>query len=449
MGRLTVNPRLVTGSGRSWTNWARTQTCTPTALERPRTEYEIQQIVGRAAQTGGRVKAIGSGHSFTAIGCTDDVMVSLEHLNHVHDVDAEARTITVDGGIALSDLNIALAEAGMAMTNLGDIAYQTVAGAVSTGTHGTGLAFGGLATQLRGLRLITAHGDALDCDAEHHPDIFDAARVGLGALGIITRATIAVEPAFHLQAIEEPRPVDEVLDGWNRLVDEHDHFEFFWIPGTRRVMTKTNRRTLDPRRPLPRHAYLRDKIVGENLAFGAICRVGASRPSWVPRLSKMIAATPGRSEYTDHSYKVFASPRWVRFAEMEYSIPLSEMAVVVRRISQEVKKAGIDLLFPIEVRSAAADDIPLSTSYGRQSAYVAVHRYTGRPYRRYFDLVEAICREHEGRPHWGKLHFQSADTLAPRYPRWNDFLTVRNQLDPKGTFTNAYLDRVLGPVGGR
>ncbi len=444
---------LVGGSNpaRGWTNWGRTQTCHPKVIERPRSEAELQAILGRAAVSGATVKAVGSGHSFTGIACTDSVMVSLEHLNQVHQINtnpgsAEESTITVGAGITLNDLNQRLAAVGLAMTNLGDIAYQTVAGAVSTGTHGTGLAFGGLATQLRGLRLATGNGEVVDCDAENQPELFDAARVGLGALGIITRATIAVEPAFHLHAVEEPHPIDDVLDGWLELVERHDHFEFFWIPGTRRASTKANRRTLDPRQPMPRRQYLQDKIIGENIGFGAICAVGSRRPQLVPKLGRLVASSAGRSEYIDHSYKVFASPRWVRFAEMEYSVPLAALPDVVREVADAVKQHNIRLMFPIEARAAAADDIPLSTAYGRQSAYIAVHRYQGQPYQQYFELVEAICNRYDGRPHWGKLHFQDAESLARRYPRWQDFQAARAQHDPNGRFANRYLDRVLGPL---
>ena len=371
-------------------------------------------------------------------------MVTLDRLQHRSEIDFEAKTVTVAAGTTLSELNDLLAHSGLAMCNLGDITYQTVAGAVSTGTHGTGLDHGGLATQLRALRLITADGAAVDCNAATNPELFDSARISLGGLGIITKATIAVEPAFHLHAVEEPRPIDEVLEGWPDLVEGNDHFEFYWIPGTRLALTKTNRRTLDPRRPLSTTVRIRDKIIGENLAFGALCQVARRRPQLVPRLVTLITSAPSRLEYIDHSHKVFASPRWVRFAEMEYSVPLDRMATAVRQIAEGVRRTGIDLMFPIEVRAAAADDIPLSTGHGRQSAYIAVHRAAGRPYREYFELVEAICSEHEGRPHWGKIHFQSAATLCDRYPRWSEFQAVRHQVDPNRVFTNEYLDRVLG-----
>lgn len=428
----------------TWRNWGRTAACEPIAIEHPEDETELARLVVDAAAQNRTVRAVGSGHSFTAIACTNSVMVDLDGFRTPPRIDDARQLATLPAGMLLHDANKLLAAQGWAMTNLGDIAYQTLAGATSTGTHGTGVGFGGLSTQLRGFRLATAGGDVLDCDVDHNREVFDLGRIGLGALGVMTEATIAVEPAFRLHAIEEPRPIGEVLDGWVDLVETSDHFEFFWIPGTRRAMTKSNQRTSDDPQPLSRLAYARDKILGENVGFGAVCWIGRHRPSMVPRLSKLISGAPSRLEYVDDSYKVFASPRWVRFAEMEYSIPLADLPTVVRRIADAVEQHQIDLLFPIEARTAAADDIALSTSFDRRSAYVAVHRAKGREYRPYFELVEAICREHDGRPHWGKLHFRAAADLAPMYPRWDEFLALRDRLDPQRVFANQYLTRVLG-----
>jgi len=335
------------------------------------------------------------------------------------------------------------------MTNLGDIAYQSLAGATSTGTHGTGLAFTGLAGQIRAMRIVTATGEIVDCSADENAELFHVARVGLGAFGIISEITLAVEPAFNLHAVEGPRPIAEVLAGWADDVAANDHYEFFWIPGTDTAMTKANRRTGEPVDPQPVHRHVVDKILGENIAFGAMTKLAKLRPSLVPRLRDLVVGTVSASEYTDQSYKVFASARWVKFVEMEYSVPVADVPQILERIREAVADAGIELLFPVEVRAAAADDIPLSTAYGRESGYIAVHRAKGVEYRPYFELVEAIVDEFDGRPHWGKMHFQTAATLAPRYPEWDRFRQVRTEVDPTGVFTNAYTDRVLGPAAGR
>lgn len=430
----------------TWSNWAGNQTCTPRLIERPRSTLAVQKVVQRAAEDRRRVRVAASGHSFTAAACTDDVMISLEHLRHVRSIDRLNRTVTVDAGIPLSRLNEQLAAVGLGLTNLGDIAYQTIAGATSTGTHGTGLAFGGMATQIRGMQLVMANGEIVETSPFDNPALFHAARVGLGALGVITQLTLAVEPAFNLHAIERPAPIQEVLANWSESVTTHDHYEFMWIPGTELAMTKTNLRTQEPVDPLTRVTRLREKILFENVAFGAACEVGKRRPSLIPRITSLASAAPSSMEYTDESFKVFASHRWVKFVEMEYSVPLDDLPMIVERVDKEVRSAGIDVLFPIEARSAAGDEIPLSTATGRASGYIAVHMAKGRSPTRYFQLVEKIMDEHHGRPHWGKMHYQSAETLAPRYRQWDEFQRVRGSVDPMGMFRNDYTDRVLGPI---
>ncbi len=430
----------------SWKNWAGNQQCSPAAIERPLTEDQLRSIVADAASAGQRVRAVGSGHSFTAIACTDDVMVSLEHLNMVRSFDRPNRLVTVQAGIELGQLNRRLARVGLAMTNLGDIAYQSLAGAISTGTHGSGVGFTGIAGQIRGMRIVTATGDIVECSASQNTELFHVARVGLGAFGIISDLTIEVERSFNLHAIEGPRPIDEVLSGWQQNIETNDHYEFFWIPGSDVAMTKTYRRTQDPIARQPAHKRFVDKILGENIAFGAMTKLAKLRPSLIPKLRKRVVDSVGESEYTAESHRVFASTRWVKFVEMEYSVPVADVPVILRRIEAAVADAGINLLFPIEVRAAAADDIPLSTAHGRDSGYIAVHRGKGMAYRPYFELVEAIMDEFGGRPHWGKMHFQTASTLEPRYPEWAQFQRVRAEFDPAGVFTNGYTDRVLGPA---
>ena len=430
----------------SWKNWAGNQRCSPSAIERPVTQRQLRDIVKQAAVDGKKVRAVGSGHSFTAVACTDHVMISLEHLNMVRAIDSANNTVTVQAGIDLAHLSTRLAEAGLAMTNLGDIAYQTLAGAVSTGTHGTGAGFTGLAGQIRKLRLVDARGEVVECSAVENPELFRMARVGLGVFGIITEITLAVEPAFNLHAVEAPYPISEVRANWLNDVADNDHYEFFWIPGTDQAMTKRNRRTSQPPNPQPRVKRFVDKILGENIAFGAMASAARVRPSLIPKLRAKLVDSVATAEFTDESHKVFASPRWVKFVEMEYSVAIEDVPAILQRIDDAVRDADLDLLFPVEVRAAAADDIPLSTAFGRASGYIAVHRAKGIAYRPYFELVEAIMDEFNGRPHWGKMHFQTAATLADRYPEWDAFQQVRAEHDPTAMFSNDYTDRVLGPV---
>jgi FAD-linked oxidoreductase len=435
-----------TSASDPWRNWAGNQHCRPAAVERPQTEVELARVVKDAAAAGRTVKAVGSGHSFTDVACTSGVQVVLDRYDRVLSVDREAGTVTVQAGVTLARLNEALAARGLALPNLGDIAYQTVAGAISTSTHGTGVRLGGLATQVVGLQLVVGDGSVLTCSAEEERELFEVARVGLGALGLVSTVTLQCVPAFNLRAVEEPLPVDEVLEALDEHVEANDHFEFYWVPHTRWALTKRNNRTDAPVGGRSRWQEWRAKVLMENVAFGAVCHLGRLRPAWIPGLARALPAS-GRVEYVDRSDRVFTSPRHVRFCEMEYAVPRAAAVEVVQRLRAFVDEAGLLLNFPVEVRFTAADDVPLSTASGRESCYVAVHVFQGMPHEQYFRGVEAIMDEAGGRPHWGKLHYQDAASLAPRYPGWDRFREARRRVDPEGRFANPYLDRVLGPVG--
>ncbi len=426
-----------------WSNWAGNQTADPAAIEHPSSEEELVAIVRSAATRRARVKVVGSGHSFTSIALTDGTLVELDRYQQVLHVDTEQRQVTVQAGITLERLNAELDRRGLAMANLGDIAYQTISGAISTGTHGTGAGLTGIAGQVAALRLVDGTGEVMDCSPTLEPEVFSAARVGLGAMGAISTVTINVVPAFNLRTVEGPERVDALCGDLDAQVDGNDHFEFFWVPHTGWALTKRNNRTTDPLHPMTRFGRWRDKVLLENHAFGLACRLGRLRPSAIPRLARALPATGG-STHIEPSFKVFASPRLVKFYEMEYAIPREACAEALGRVRAMVVDRGFMLNFPVEVRFTAPDDIPLSTASGRPSAYIAVHIFQKMEYEPYFRAVETIMNDYGGRPHWGKLHFQDASTLAGRYPEWERFAAVRQRLDPHGTFTNDYLRRVLG-----
>jgi L-gulono-1,4-lactone dehydrogenase len=430
----------------SWRNWAGNQQCEAAEIRSPSSEDEIVQAVRDAFATDRRVKMVGRGHSFTSIALSDGIVLRPEKYNRILSVDAVARTVTVQSGIRLRDLNEELAGHGLALENLGDIAYQTVAGAISTATHGTGRNFSGLAAQVKAIRLISADGSILECSAEQDQELFEAARVGLGAIGVLSTITIQCVPAFNLHAIGMPMRVDQVLESLDEHIESNDHFEFFWVPHTGWALTKRNRRTDEPAQPRGRWTELKDDFVLGNYAFDAICRIGRLRPSLIPRLIRALPAT-GRVEYIDRSDRVFASPRLVRFYEMEYAIPRDAAVEALNRVRGFIKESGLMISFPVEVRFTRGDDIYLSTAHGRDTCYIAVHVYQGMQYQQYFEAVENIMDDYGGRPHWGKLHFQKAETLASRYPRWDDFQRVRARVDPERVLSNPYLDRVLGRPG--
>jgi FAD-linked oxidoreductase len=434
------------GRSRVVRNWAGNEACVPACVERPTSTDQVAALVRGACRDGRRVKVIGAGHSFTPAAMTAGLLLSLDRLAAVRSVDRELCRITVDAGITLRALGDELDAVGMAMPNLGDINVQSIAGAINTATHGTGRTWGNIATTIIALELVDGDGDVVWCDAHHRPDLLRAARVGVGALGVITAVTIQCVPAFNLHAHETVEPLDDLLADIDTFASSADHAEFFWMPGTRRCQVKRNRRTDEPARPPSKLAYVRDKYVAENLAFGAVCRVGRRFPSLAPTIAKAVAGAAGERDLIDRSDRVFASPRHVRFVEMEYGIPLAHLAEAVDRVRTVTRTLSFPTLFPIEVRVSAGDDIPLSTGFGRENGWIAVHQYRGAPYEAYFQGVEAIMDEYGGRPHWGKLHFQTSRTLRDRYPEWHTFATARAELDPAGVFRNDYLDRVLGPV---
>ena len=428
-----------------WKNWAGNQQCTPERIERPATERGLVRIVKQAAGAGQRVKVVGSGHSFTGIALTDGRLIKLDDYGRVLSIDREKQTATVQAGITIARLSQQLDKQGLALENLGDINYQSISGAISTATHGTGRALGGIETQVTALRLITGDGSIVDCSADKEPDIFSAARVGLGALGIISTVTLRCVKAFNLRAVEMPERVDQVLERLDENIETNDHFEFFWVPDTGWALTKRNQRTTAPLATRGLLKEFRDDILVSNFAFEALCRIGRLRPSLIPRVARALPQT-GRTEYVDKSYRVFSSPRMVRFYEMEYGIPAEAALEAFNRVRTFLKQSGLVPIFPVEVRFTKGDDIPLSTASGRDSCYIAVHVFEGMQYQQYFEAVEDIMNDYGGRPHWGKLHFQTAETLAPRYPQWDEFQRIRALLDQEGRFSNPYLDRVLGRV---
>ncbi len=437
---------------RQWRNWAGTATATPARWCQPRDEAEICAAVKNAASAGLRVRALGTGHSFTAAAATDGVALDLSLWTGITAADNRTGLVTVRSGTTLRALNAALGEFGLALENLGDIDAQTIAGALATGTHGTGARLGGLATQVEALDLVLADGSPVTCSASLRPDLFAAARVGLGALGVVTAVTLRCVPLFTLAADERPVPVDQVLEEFDALVAANDHFEFYWFPYGRQALVKRNNRL--PRSgggsgaPLPGWRRLWEFEVMENAAFGTLCRAGRAAPRLIPALGRFASAALSSRSYTDASYRVFVTPRRVRFVESEYAVPRESLRGVVAELRRAVPRLAQPVMFPVEVRVAAADDIWLSTGYGRDSAYIAIHQYAGLPYRAYFDLFESIVAGVAGRPHWGKLHSMDSGRLRPLYPHFDDFRRVRAEVDPEERFGNPYLARVLGPVSG-
>ena len=426
-----------------WTNWAGNQTAHAARVAHPATTAELGEVLRAATADGLAVKAVGSGHSFTPTAVTDGVRIELDRMESLVRVDGNL--VTVQAGMPLAVLNATLAANGLAMPNLGDIDTQTIAGALSTGTHGTGAAYGCLSTFVEALTLVTADGTVLDCSATANPDLFAAARVNLGALGVLTSVTLRCSPAFILCADERPGILDDVWSGLPDHIAGNDHFEFYWFPYTDRVQLKRNNRVAVSDRPLPGWRRWLDDDFLSNTVFAGACRIGRTIPSAVPQISRISARALSARTYTATSHDVFCTPRRVRFVEMEYGLPREALREAFDGLRSIIAGLPYKIQFPVEVRFTAADDIWLSHGHGRENAYVAIHQYVGAPYEEYFRRFEALTTGLGGRPHWGKMHDRDAASLATAYPRFSDFTALRDKLDPDRLFANAYTDRVLGP----
>lgn len=430
--------------GSTWRNWAGDQSCVPVEMVLPRNREELAEAIGVAAAAGRKVGVAGSGHSFTEAALTAGTMVDARFLSGVLDADRGSGLVRVGAGTVLADLNEELHRLGLAMENLGDIDRQTIAGAISTGTHGTGARLRNISSQVEAVEMVLADGSVRELSAGGDPELLRAARVSIGSLGAISAVTLRCVPAFTLHRVDTPCPREEVFDAFQECADANDHFELFTFPYADSALVLERNRTEEPPRPRGQAAAFLNDIVLENWALEAISAAGKAFPRAIPSLSRLAAWLASGSKATDRSDLIFANERRVRFTEMEYGVPREHGPEAARRVIEWVRSNRYPVFFPIEMRVTAADDALLSPSHERDTAYIAVHQYRGMEWRPYFEAVEAIMNSYGGRPHWGKRHFQTAETLAGRYPRWADFLAARDELDPGRTFTNEYAARVLG-----
>lgn len=430
-----------------WRNWAGTVIADPSESIIVRDVAHLQAVCRSAREAGQRVKAVGSGHSFSAIAEPTDVLVRLDRLSGIESVDEGTKRVWVRAGTPLHVLSPELWRRGLALPNLGDIDRQTISGAISTGTHGTGLHFAGLGAGVTGIEMVCADGSLLTITDRQDADQVAGMTIGLGALGIVTAYELQCVPAFLLEALEQPDRLEAVLDSLDERVESSDHFEFYWFPHTDRVQTKTNTRIADTDRIVPLanwRAKLDDDLLS-NRVFEGVNRVTARIPRLAPAANAVSGRALSRRSYTDRSYQVFSTIRNVRFRESEFSIPRAQLPAVLRELAAYTDRRAEMVSFPVEVRFIGADDRWLSTSYERESAYLAVHQYHRRDHANYFKAFWSILEGHEARPHWGKMHELYAGDLRPLYPRFDDFVALRNRLDPDRVFTNHYLDTVLGP----
>lgn len=422
-----------------WHNWTGDQTCTPAHRVAPTSVDEVAAAVRSAAGRGEVVRVVGAGHAFGDNVATDGTLMTLDGLAGLLDTDVDSGLVRIAAGTRLYAVNELLDAHGLALANLGDINVQSAAGAISTATHGTGAGFGNLATFVESMEIVTATGEVVELAG----DDLRAGRVSVGALGVVTAYTLRTVPAFRLREKRNRMPLATVLREFDALADGSDHFEFFAFPYADRAITKQLERTQDPAEPgSERRAYF-DEVILENKVLDLICRAGRRFPSQIPRLNRLVTAVASPSEKVNVGHRVFSSRRDVRFTESEWAFPREVLPEVLPRILRVAEEHRVN--FPIEVRVVAADtESMLSPSYGRATAYVAVHAYQGMPWQEYFAAVQTIGAEYAARPHWGKRHTLDAAALSGRYPEWEAFQAVRRRLDPDGVFANAHVRRIFG-----
>lgn len=438
-----------------WTNWSGHVRAAPKAIVAPPTEEALRQVVAEAS---GEVRIAGSGHSFTPLCATNGTLVTLDAHAGVVSHDSAKMTATVRGGTKIHAMGLPLHERGLALLNQGDIDRQAIAGALATGTHGTGVDLGSLSTAITALRLVLADGSVIFFRREEDPDLFGAARVGLGALGVISEATLECRAPYRLRERGWVAGVQEIFRDLSQLKTATRHFEFWWFPYADDVIAKSLEETDAPARPLRTAEQMASagKMSADQKAFKRIVETARFLPFLSPRFNRQIteAAREGFSRYANAeapvrwSHEAFPSPRLVRFNEMEFSVPAEKGPDCAREIAEMIRKKRIAVAFPLEYRFVKGDDIWLSPFYGRDSVSLSVHQYAKQSYRKLFDACEAIFRAYGGRPHWGKLHSHGAKDFARLYPKWDDFLVVRARLDPAGKFLNAHLRDVFGLVKG-
>lgn len=427
-----------------WRNWSGQQRCQPLQTVHPGSAEEVAAAVERASRLGLRVRVAGTGHSFTDAVCTPDILLVFDRMRSVLSVDPVRGEVRVQAGCTLGQLSEHLRRHGLALRNLGDIDRQTIAGAVSTATHGTGICLPSLAEDVTELELVDSESNIRAISTESDENLFQAAKVSLGALGVITALTIRCEPRFRLRLVEEPQSVEQTLQNVTDQVRAHEHFEAFVFPHADTALIRRADRTeapADPRRPL--RDWVQEVLIA-NYMFEAVLAAGRALPAIVSPLDRLAAAATHPGERVQESHAALANRRLMRFVEMEWMLPADAARTAIQAIRELIAGRRLKVNMPIEVRFMAADSGFLSPAYGRESCCLAVHAYRGMAWQPYFRAVERLMWDLDGRPHWGKLHFQTFQTLRGRYPAWDEFQAVRARLDPIGRFRNAYTDRVLG-----
>ncbi|GAB2531755.1 D-arabinono-1,4-lactone oxidase [Brachybacterium huguangmaarense] len=427
-------------------NWSGSAVFPHREVVAPTSETEIVEALRATRDRGHSVRVVGGGHSFTPLVATTGTLMTLDGYQGVVRADAATGLVTLRGGTRLWTIGELLAPHGLALESMGDIDRQSIAGAIQTGTHGTGHAMTGFAGTVRGVRVALADGSVVDASPEKDRDLFEAARLGLGTLGVICEVTLQCVPRYALSMVEATVPLEPTAAGFVETSAQADHQEFFWFPGTKVATLRTSTRLPDgtpTSRPSRAAEILSSEVLG-NGAFELLCRAAQVVPPLSGPVAEVAARVFAGSPVTDDSPRVYVAPRRVRFHESEWAVPAERFEEAFAALRRMMADSRVRVTFPLEIRRIAPDDVWMSTASGRDSVYIAAHRYHREDAVPYLRRVQATLAPFAARPHWGKRHWLGADELRARYPRFDDFLAVRAQADPDGLFLTPYLRGMLG-----
>jgi FAD-linked oxidoreductase len=428
---------------RRWRNWSGLVEAVPNFRSYPVSLEEIQAEVLRAAEDGERLRVGGSGQSFTPLCWTDENLMSLDHFTGIESADMQHRRVWVRSGTRLLELAQRLSERGLAQDVLGSSGQQTLAGAISTGTHGSGAGFGNMSTQITGLKMVCADGSVKTISAESDRDLFDAARLSLGALGVITHVELQCVDAYRLHYRNQKDTLADTLKRLEFLKRSHRHFEFAWFPYSDKVLHKFMDLTTELASPLNPQRIARNLVI-ENGAMWALSEMSRRMPRSTAPARRMVDWSSSNTDFIGEPDRRYETRRMVRFIESACSVPAAQLPAVLAQMDRLIRALKFKLHLPVEVRFVKADDIWLSPSYGRDSAFISVSAPRGVPRDDYFAAMAEVFDRHDGRPHWGKLHTKTAEDFAGLYPRFADFQRLRQQLDPRGLFLNPHLCAIFG-----
>ncbi|MEV5539132.1 D-arabinono-1,4-lactone oxidase [Saccharopolyspora shandongensis] len=405
---------------RIWTNWGGNQTCTAAVFARPRDETEVVAAVRHAIDRGLNVRVAGSGHSFTPVVPTGGMLLDLTRLTGVTATDPSRLRATALAGTTVGDFGAPLWEAGLSLTNQGDIDKQVIAGAIATGTHGSGIDLPSFSAALRRVRLVDGRGEVVEID-EGDARRLRAAQVAIGSLGVMLEVELAVSAAYHLAEEISYRPWRQIVESWDELIAGHRHFSFFWCPADESA--DLYQLPAPPDQPMADHCYV--KLYDE---------AEVDEPAG-------IVTTEGHR--VDRAYRIYPGGFDTPFHEMEYMVPAEHGFEAVSAIRELMRTEHPDQRYPIEVRWTAADEAYLSPNHRRATTVVSVSGAPGTDYWPFLRAVDERLREFRARPHWGKLHFMTRDRMAGLFDEFDAFLDVRREFDPNGTFLNDHLRPLL------